>query len=159
MTGAQRRTPRLDTLGEFPYVLPRMPGRLGPFLLAFLGFATVAWAEHEPDHRYVILGYVHDGAGRPAARVEVRAIREKTGLEQRARTDPAGFYLVIVHLHSEDLGDTIRVSANGAGLRITARFDPRDVTTHRGTRVDFLGNDVREHFDLFSETLRRFLAQ
>ena len=145
---------------EFSYVLPRMPRGLRLFsVLAILGFAATSAAEHEPDHRYLVIGYVQDGSGNPAGRVEVRAIREKTGMEQRVRTDPDGFYLLVVHLHSEDLGDAIGVSANGTSLRVTAEFDPRDVTSHRGTRVDFSGGEARERAELFSETLRRYLAQ
>ena len=151
---------RLDTLGEFSYVLPKMRWRFPLFsALIVLGFAAIAFAEHEPDHRYLVIGYVQDDSGKPLPRVEVRAIREKTGLEQRARTDRGGFYLLVVHLHSEDLGDSIRVLANGTALRITAQFDPRDVTNHRGTRVDFSGNQVRERAELFPETLRLYLAQ
>ncbi len=151
---------RLDTLGEFSYVQPTMQRCLGLFsLLTVLGFAATSSAEHEPDHRYVIIGYVQDGAGNPAGRVEVRAIREKTGMEQRARTDRDGFYLLVVHLHSEDLGDSLSVSANGTSLRVTAEFDPRDVTSHRGTRVDFSGREARERAELFPETLRLYLAE
>ncbi len=128
-------------------------------LLAVTGWSAIAWAEHEPDHRYVVIGYVRDGSGKPAGKVEVRAIREKTGAEQRARTDVDGFFLLVVHLHTEDLGDALRVTANGASLRISAKFDPRDVTSHRGTRVDFSGSQAHECQDLFSETLRRYLAQ
>jgi len=151
---------RLDTLREFSYVLPKMRRGLRLFsLLAILGFAATSAAEHEPDHRYLVIGYVRDGAGNPAGRVEVRAIREKTGMEQRARTDRDGFYLLVVHLHSEDLGDSIAVSANGTSLRVTAQFDPLDLTNHRGTRVDFPGNEARELAELFPETLRLYLAQ
>ncbi len=151
---------RLDTLGEFSYVLPKMRRGLRLFsVLVILGFAATSAAEHEPDHRYLVIGYVRDDTGNPARRVEVRATREKTGMEQRARTDQDGFYLLVVHLHSEDLGDSLSVSANGTALRITAQFDPRDLVNHRGTRVDFSGNEARERADLFPETLRLYLAQ
>lgn len=128
-------------------------------LLTVAGWSAIACAEHEPDHRYVVIGYVRDGSGKPAENVEVRAVREKTGAEQRARSDADGFFLLVVHLHTEDLGDALRVTANGASLRISATFDPLDVISHRGTRVDFLGNQPREHQDLFRETLQRYLAQ
>lgn len=155
-----RRVLRLDTLGEFSYVLPKM--RRGLRLLSALivvGFAATSSAVHEPDHRYLVIGYVRDGVGSPARQVEVRAIREKTGLEQRARTDRDGFYLLVVHLHTEDLGESLSVSANGTALRITAQFNPLDLTNHRGTRVDFSGSEARERADLFPETLRLYLAQ
>ena len=151
---------RLDTVGEFSYVLPKMQRCLGLFsVLIVLGLAATSSAEHEPDHRYLVIGYVQDDSGKPMPRVEVRVIREKTGMEERARTDHEGFYLLVVHLHSEDLGDVLRVIAHGTALQITARFDPQDVTHHRGTRVDFSGDHARERSEVFPETLQVFLAR
>ena len=135
--------------------------RLGPGLVLLL--AILAWpgapalATHEPDHRYVVLGYVKDGAGRPLAGATVRVVRNKTGLAYPARTDGEGFYLVVVHLHDEDVGETLTVSAAGAGAKITATFDPRDKRVERGTRVDIEGGRAVERRALFATTLKELL--
>lgn len=128
-------------------------------LLALLAWSPIAFATHEPDHRYVVLGYVKDGAGRPLAGVEVRVVRERTGLAYPTRTDREGFYLVIVHLHDEDLGDALTVSAGGSRGRIVAAFDPRDKRFERGTRVDVEGGRVVERRALFAKTLKEFLER
>lgn len=130
-----------------------------PLLLAILAWPFVAHAEHEPDHRYIVLGYVEDGAGRPLAGVEVTVVREKTGLAYPVQTDRQGFYLVIVHMHDEDLGNVLKVTAGGATGRITATFDPKDHRVERGTRVDILGGRLVERRTLFAKTLRQFLEQ
>lgn len=139
-------------------MIPRL-GRGLILLLALLAGPSVALATHEPDHRYIVLGYVRDGAGRPLAGVEVRVVRERTGLAYPARTDREGFYLVIVHLHDEDLGDALTVSAASATGRIVATFDPRDKRFERGTRVDIEGGRAVERRPLFAKTLKELLER
>lgn len=126
-------------------------------VVTLLLVASAVEAIHEVDHRYVVLGYVRDEAGAVVVGSPVEVVREKTGSSARAETDEEGFYLAIVHLHNEDLGDTLRVAAGAGTIEIQARFDPRDVTTHRGTRVDFRGRRAVERQEMFLETLRAFL--
>jgi hypothetical protein len=114
-------------------------------------------ATHKVDHRYIVLGYVRDGAGRPARGRDVQVVREKTGLSYRTKTEADGFYVLVVHLHDEDPGDVLEVTAAGAAIRVQARFDPRDTATHRGTRVDFEASRVSERPAMFPETLARYL--
>lgn len=76
---------------------------LGLFVVAAWLIASTAEATHEVDHRYLVLGYVRDGAGQPVPRSQVRVVREKTGLAYQTETEADGFYLLIVHLHDEDL--------------------------------------------------------
>lgn len=137
-------------------MIPRL-GRRGVLLLALLAWPAIAFATHEPDHRYIVLGYVRDGAGKPLAGVEVRVVRERTGLAYPARTDGEGFYLVIVHLHDEDQGDALAVSTQGSRGRIVATFDPQDTRVERGTRVDIEGGRVVERRALFAKTLKEYL--
>jgi hypothetical protein len=44
-------------------------------------------------------------------------------------------------------------------MTLTARFDPADHTTERGTRVDFSARKPVESPTAFAGTLARFLAQ
>ena len=126
---------------------------------AGLALAGPTEATHEVTHRYVVLGYVRDGIDRPLPGIEVQVTRENTGLVYRERTGPDGLYLVIVHLHDEDLLDRLSVRAGRGAIRIEARFDPRDTSAVRGTRVDFTGGRVVERHDMFARTLDEYLKR
>jgi peroxiredoxin len=65
--------------------------------------AIPAEATHDVDHRDVVLGHVRDASGGPMARTIARVVREKTGLAYEARTGADGLYVVVVHLHDEDV--------------------------------------------------------
>lgn len=122
-----------------------------------LSVAIPVEATHEVDHRYVVLGYVRDAAGRPLARAVVRVVREKTGLAYEAETDGDGFYLVILHLHDEDVLEALGVGVGRATLRVEARFNPLDSRTPRGTNVDFHGGVARERPETFAAALERYV--
>ena len=118
-----------------------------------------ASATHAPDHRFLLIGYVTDAKGNPAARVSVVVTRVKTGLRHPTKTESDGLYLVIVHLHDEDEGELLRVATGGVTAELRARFDVRDTKTERGTRVDFRGGRATEIRPLFATTLRDYLAR
>lgn len=111
------------------------------------------------DHRYVVLGYVRDEGGRPLLGNRVRVERLKTGLSYRAETDAWGFYLVVVHLHDEDVGDLLQITVGRATVRIRARFDPGDARTPRGTQIDFRDGRAQERPEMFVETLPDYLRR
>ncbi|HUP35157.1 MAG TPA: hypothetical protein VNC82_06875 [Candidatus Limnocylindria bacterium] len=118
-----------------------------------------ARAEHQVSYRYVVLGYVKDAQnrGRRGVRVELR--REKTGFSYLGETDADGFYVLIARLGDESVGETLHLRAAGQAMTLTARFDPADHTTERGTRVDFSARKPVESPTAFAGTLARFLAQ
>ena len=128
------------------------------FMLTILHI-PLAEATHEVDHRYLVLGYVRDGAGRPIPRSQVRAVREKTGFSYPVETDAEGFYLLVVHLHEEDLLDPLQVTAGRATIRVEARFNPLNTQSHRGTRIDFRGDEAQERQEIFGETLSDYLKR
>ena len=129
------------------------------WLASLLLVAVPAAATHAPDHRFVVLGYVADGAGRPVAATRVVVTRVKTGLEYPTRTEADGFYLVVVHLHDEDQGERLAIEAAGVRGEIRARFDVQDRKVERGTRVDVRGGELVENRRAFAETLRQYLAR
>ena len=122
-------------------------------------FVGAAWAEHQVSYRYVVLGYVTDAQnrGRPGVRVELR--REKTGFSYLGETGADGFYVIVARLGDESAGETLQLRAENQALTLTARFDPADHATERGTRVDFTGRRPVESPTAFAVTLKRFLAQ
>ena len=133
-------------------------GLLG-LLAVSLTAPGLAAGEHEVYYRYVVLGYVKDGKGHPQSGVEVKLVREKTGLAYYAETDVQGFYLIIVRLEDGDLGNRLRVTADGVTATHRAKFDPKNRKAERGTRLDFLGAKVVERSSWFPATLNRHLAR
>jgi hypothetical protein len=129
-------------------------------LLVGAALGGPAAATHAPDHRFFVLGYVTDEAGRPLTGIPIIVTRVKTGLEYRARSERDGFYLIVVHIHDEDEGEQLSVAVGSAAYgRITARFDVSDKRVERGTRVDVRGPEVREDRQRFAETLRLWFAR
>ena len=117
-------------------------------------------AIHQVDHRYVILGYVRDATGRPLPGKVVRVIRQKTGLILEGETDADGFYVVIVHLHDEDMLQALLVSVGPrVTVRLEARFNLFDSRTPRGTRVDFTDGVPRERSEEFATALERYVTK
>ena len=129
------------------------------FCFVSLALVSSASAEHEVFYRYVVLGYVKDVKGVPLRGVSVKLIREKTGFSYLAETDAQGFYAIIARLGDESLGERLLVKAGSLTATVVARFDPKNHTTDRGTRLDFLGKRAMEHPIAFVSTLKRFLAQ
>jgi hypothetical protein len=126
------------------------------FLATFLA-TSVTDATHLPDHRFLVLGFVTDGEGRPIAGVKVIVTRLKTGLEYPTTTEREGFYLVVLHLHDEDEGERLGFDARGTKGEVRARFDKRDKKVERGTRVDVRADRLMENRPAFAETLRAYL--
>jgi hypothetical protein len=141
-------------------VTRRWPGRLICIALAvgLGGLVTApALAEHEPQYRYTVLGYVKDAAGKPRKGVGLEVIRQKTGFAYVGETDASGLYVIVTRLADENRSDRLLVRAGPASLMIAARFEPTDHNTERGTQVDFTGSRATERPELFAATLKRFL--
>src|SRR6185295_8596667 len=85
---------------------------------------TPAAAEHTVYYRYVVLGFVTDGHGKPLSSRPVEVVRDKTGLGYPGSTDEAGFFVLVVRLGDESAGETLTLRAGSATTRVTARFDP-----------------------------------
>lgn len=133
--------------------------RVLAFCLLGLALASGAGAEHEVFYRYVVLGYVKDVKGVPLRGVSVKLIRQKTGFSYLADTDTRGFYVIVARLGDESVGENLQVKAGSLSTTLVARFDPRNHTADRGTRLDFLGKKAVEQPTLFASTLKRFLGQ
>ena len=59
----------------------------------------------------------------------------------------------------ESAGETLQLRAESQAMTLTARFDPADHATERGTRVDFTVRRPVESPTTFAGTLKRYLAQ
>jgi hypothetical protein len=130
-----------------------------PALLLAAALTTATLAEHAVAYRYTVLGYVTDADGRARPGVRVELSREKTGLSYLGASGTDGFYVIVARLGDESAGETLSLRAGSQALVLTARFDPADHTTERGTRVDFTARRPLESPTLFAGTLKRFLTQ
>jgi hypothetical protein len=128
-------------------------------LVLVVAGARTGDATHLPDHRFLVLGFVTDGDGRPVSGARVVVTRLKTGLEHPTTTERDGFYLVVLHLHDENLGEQLGLDAKGAKGAVRVRFDPHDKKVERGTRVDVRADRVVENRPAFAETLRAYLSR
>lgn len=105
------------------------------FLLLTLA-QTVVFAEHEPDHRYLVSGYVRNEVGVPMGGVDV-LLEHKGGEKKKATTNSDGYYEVRFHLHNPNLGDEILVTVGEETKTHKVQFDPEDGLAFRGGDVDF----------------------
>ena len=122
--------------------------------------AVASWpaaATHLPDHRFIVLGFVTDGDGRPVPDARVVVTRLKTGLEHDTKTERDGFFLVVLHLHDENEGERLGIDLRGVKGEVRVRFDVKDKKVERGTRVDVRANRLVENRGAFAETLRAYL--
>jgi hypothetical protein len=120
--------------------------------------ATLAPAEHEVQYRYVVLGYATDVKGRPLRGQPVKLVRDRTGFAYRGETDAAGFYAIIVRLGNENAGERLTLTVGRVVTVLAARFDPRNHSDERGTRVDIVANRAVERPAWFAPSLKRFLS-
>lgn len=111
---------------------------IASFLFVFLFFQSpLIWATHEIDHRFRIYGVLQDEEGHPIADGKVIVVALRNGAGTTTFTNQDGLYDVILHLHNQDAGDTIEVSALDQKKKIIVSFDTGDRTTERRVKVDF----------------------
>lgn len=92
---------------------------------------------HQVDHRFTVEGYVCGPEGQPAPDVEVFAKDTRASIGASGYTDRGGYYKATLHLHTDNRGDPIVVTARGEDKRIIAQFDAKDVSTERRVTVNF----------------------
>jgi cytochrome c553 len=91
------------------------------------------------EHGFIVYGYVRDAGGKPVAGVEVQAKPLKEHAHAgSAKTNQEGYYEIFLHLHNEDSGTKITVSAKGAQKDVVANYDPNDKVTKRQAAVDLV---------------------
>ena len=91
------------------------------------------------DHGFIVYGYVRDKAGKPIADLPVLAKPLKEGRESHdGKTNKEGYYEIFLHIHNEDSGTRIVVSAKDAKKEITATYNPEDKVTKRQAAVDLV---------------------
>lgn len=99
--------------------------------------STPALATHENDHRFTVFGYVRGADGKPVPDAKVIIVDPRLDEGTTAFTDRGGYYEGLLHLHNDDLGDEIIVTALDQRKTIRATFDPNDTKAVRRAQVDF----------------------
>src|SRR5262249_56076077 len=93
--------------------------------LAVTGLATApALAEHEPQFRYTVVGYVKDSAGKPRQGQSLEVIRQKTGFSYVGETDAAGFYVIVNRLARESRDEGLLLRAGPGTPMVSAPLRP-----------------------------------
>lgn len=122
--------------------LPWVPWCIVFLALTIIGLQIMtvvppAHAEHEVDHRFTVEGYVCSGDGQSVANQEVMVKDTRIPLGKTVYTDGNGFYSVTLHLHNDNQGDPILVTAGDREQRLTAKFDSKDLKAERKMTVNF----------------------
>lgn len=104
---------------------------------------TSAWADHEPDHRYNIRGYVLNAGEQGIENITVQAFADGESLGS-GKTDADGYYSMHLHLHNEDYRRfiTLRAGSHEAEIRVT--FDREDATSARNHDANFVDGKLVE---------------
>jgi len=91
------------------------------------------------DHGFIVYGYVRDKTGKPIPDLPVLAKPLKEGRESHeGKTNTEGYYEIFLHIHNEDSGTRIVVSAKDAKKEIVATYNPEDKVTKRQAAVDLV---------------------
>ena len=91
------------------------------------------------EHGFIVYGYVRDKTGKPVPNLPVKAQPLKEGREgHEGKTDREGYYEIFLHIHNEDAGTKIVVSADSVKKEITATYNPEDKVTKRQAAVDLV---------------------
>ena len=102
----------------------------------FLFGSTPVEAEHTPEHRFTIYGYVYDDTGKPLpGTVVIRdAADHVLGTTDAGRS---GYYQIQLHLHKSNVGDKLLIQSEAGKKELIVQFDPNDMTTERKAEVNF----------------------
>ena len=91
------------------------------------------------SHGFIVYGYVKDKSGKPLGGVSVLAKPLKEGREAHdGKTNGEGYYEIFLHIHNEDVGTKIEVTAKDTKKEITASYNPDDKVTKRQAAVDLI---------------------
>lgn len=89
------------------------------------------------EHGFTVFGYVRDPSGRGVAGVAIHAMPQvKGGHGTSGKTNEAGYYEIFLHMHNENAGATVEVSAQGVKKTFVADYDPNDKVTRRQQSLD-----------------------
>ena len=112
-------------------------------------FCGNVWADHEPDHRYNIRGYVLDANQKGIDSLTVQAFSDGE-LLGTSKTAADGFYSMHLHLHNADYRRVLKLRAGSHEAELRVTFDRDDNTSARVHDANFVdGKYIEENLDRF----------
>ncbi len=89
------------------------------------------------EHGFTVFGYARDPSGQGVAGVTIHARpKVKGGHGASGKTNEAGYYEIFLHMHNNNAGSTVEVSAQGVKKTFVANYDPNDTVTRRQQSLD-----------------------
>ncbi len=116
------------------------PGRIAAAIgiaLALL-IAPSANASHKTDHRYTVWGEIKYEDDTPAAEIVVTLLVKDGESMGEVKTDHRGRYRLLLHVHNEDVYKVFDMHVNNVARKVRILFNPNDLATERGQRVDLI---------------------
>jgi hypothetical protein len=107
------------------------------FIISGSLFFNNVWADHEPDHRYNIRGYVLNAKQQGINNLTVQAFVEGESLGT-SKTDANGYYSMHLHLHNSDYHRTLKLRAGSHEAELQVTFDVEDDTSARIHEANFV---------------------
>jgi hypothetical protein len=123
-----------------------------------LSASAFALSSHDVYARYIVVGYVRDAEGKPAARTRVHAVTEKGQLTYETETDASGLFMLVASIR-KDSGESLILSTGSLQTTIKPRLDARDDQGQHGTRVDIEADRFSERPALFRQTYEEARAK
>ena len=100
-------------------------------------FFNNVWADHEPDHRYNIRGYVLNANQQGIDNLTVQAFA-KGELLGTSKTAANGYYSMHLHLHNSDYHRIVKLRAGSHEAELRVTFDVEDDTSARIHEANFV---------------------
>ena len=100
-------------------------------------FFNNVWADHEPDHRYNIRGYVLNAKQEGIENLTVQVFA-KGELLGTSKTDADGHYSMHLHLHNSDYHRIVKRLAGSHEAELRVTFDVEDDTSARIHEANFV---------------------
>ena len=100
-------------------------------------FFNNVWADHEPDHRYNIRGYVLNANQQGIDNLTVQAFAEGE-LLGTSKTTADGYYSMHLHLHNSDYHRALKLRAGSHEAELRVTFDVGDDTSARIHEANFV---------------------
>ena len=123
------------------------PGRIAAAIAIALAMliAPSANASHKTDHRYTVWGEIKYEDDTPAAEIVVTLLVKDGESMGEVKTDHRGRYRLLLHVHNEDVYKVFDMHVNNVARKVRILFNPNDIATERGQRVDLIVKREGQH--------------
>jgi hypothetical protein len=107
------------------------------FMFAGCLLSTNLWADHEPDHRYNVRGYVLDANQRGIGNLTAQVFSEGKSIGS-TKTNADGYYSLHLHLHDTDYLRVLKLRAGSYEAQWKMTFNVGDAVSARIHDANFV---------------------